>query len=100
RLRRLIAVERKGQRKRPSSLAGWNEDHIEHPAAVPLMERQAARQDQRLEPARADFEILRSNGASVRGHAADSAIAAQERRPFVAPGEPGAEIGVPRIALR
>ena len=100
RLHRLLAVQAQGQVERRGRLAGRDQDHVEHPRAVPLVERQAAGQECVSVRAGSQFQVVRRGRAGVRRDRCLADDPAEQRRPLVPPGEAGAVVGVPRVALR
>src|SRR5205807_1104430 len=73
-------------------------DHVNHAAALLLVERQAAGEDGGALRGETHFEIVGTLWPRVRADEAAAVDGAEEGGALVAPGEAGAVIGVPAIA--
>ncbi len=77
-----------------------HQDDIDHAGIVALVERQAAGKENGSLPAQAQLQVVRGLRAVVGGDGAAAVDAAEQHGALVAPGEAGAEVGVPGITCR
>src|SRR5262249_26978127 len=76
-----------------------NQQHVNHAAAVSLVERQPTWKDGRILPPLTDLQVIGRFGPRVARRVRRPLAAAQQRGALLAPGEPRSEISVPWVTM-